>query len=414
MAKKTDLTSNFHNEYLDGLKYLKSPSHLGARVLVRKLKSQGVDAENYIDIIEKALNDALSKDQNILELPINFNNPDIQDVVISLDIDEEIYEEVTTELIKAVEDNAVKIIDECRKSCLGSILDEPDERLLHYSIEIESFCKRLNHKWREPFKLLEIQILVSTEISQAWSQKLKKSRAKNKDLVEVLFRLNARAIQISREILVLLKNGFADGAQARWRTLHEISVVCNFLLREGNEAALMYLEHMNVDSYKSALQYQKYAAELGYKPIPESEIESLKMDHDSLISKHGKEFAKDYGWAAKFLNGRSANFAEIEISNGQDRYRPFVRFASGNVHAGSKAAFHRLGLGNLDGYLYGPSNVGLDEAAKHTAISIAQIASCIMNIKPNTDSAIWTGVLLDLSRKIEAEAIKVQNDLLDE
>ena len=43
--------------------------------------------------------------------------------------------------------------------------------------------------------------------------------------VEVQTRLHARACQIAREVLTLLYAGFAEGAMARWRALHELAVL---------------------------------------------------------------------------------------------------------------------------------------------------------------------------------------------
>jgi len=52
-----------------------------------------------------------------------------------------------------------------------------------------------------------------------------------------LARLYGRACQIGRKIELLLSNGFADGAEARWRTLHELTVVACFIYKHGEETA---------------------------------------------------------------------------------------------------------------------------------------------------------------------------------
>jgi hypothetical protein len=41
-------------------------------------------------------------------------------------------------------------------------------------------------------------------------------------------------LQIFNEILVLLKSGYADGANSRWRSLHELAVISFFLLDNNN------------------------------------------------------------------------------------------------------------------------------------------------------------------------------------
>lgn len=44
------------------------------------------------------------------------------------------------------------------------------------------------------------------------------------------------------EILTLVKNGLADGAFARWRSLFELSVISNFISSNSEEVAKAYYE----------------------------------------------------------------------------------------------------------------------------------------------------------------------------
>src|SRR5208282_6072349 len=95
---------------------------------------------------------------------------------------------------------------------------------------------------------------------------------------EVLTRLHARSCQIASEVLSLLLAGHADGAMARWRSLHEISVVCSFISKHGNELAERYLLHQCVESYKAAAQYQEYCDRIGDAPFTSEQISSLERD----------------------------------------------------------------------------------------------------------------------------------------
>ena len=71
-------------------------------------------------------------------------------------------------------------------------------------------------------------------ISRESGDLFNESFGKNNDQVFfVLWRLHARSCQITMEILALLKSGFADGAHARWRTLHEIAVTALFIKQQG-------------------------------------------------------------------------------------------------------------------------------------------------------------------------------------
>jgi hypothetical protein len=72
---------------------------------------------------------------------------------------------------------------------------------------------------------------------------------------EILIRLLVRAWQVTDEILCLLENGFADGAMARWRTLHEIHVVAAVLMRHGESITERYLAHQAVESKRISCSF---------------------------------------------------------------------------------------------------------------------------------------------------------------
>jgi hypothetical protein len=84
------------------------------------------------------------------------------------------------------------------------------------------FQKRLLAHWGLPLDLLRMLLTISREFGDNVNQELRETLFPNSNhLIEVLTRLHARACQVVDEILVLLSAGFADGAMARWRTLHE-------------------------------------------------------------------------------------------------------------------------------------------------------------------------------------------------
>jgi len=92
--------------------------------------------------------------------------------------------------------------------------------------DMRSFEKRLNELWRKPFDLLEMFLVMSYEAGETFNEEMRPGAAQNNDFVfDVLTRLHSRGCQITGEILTLLRSGYAAGAHARWRTLHEIAVV---------------------------------------------------------------------------------------------------------------------------------------------------------------------------------------------
>jgi hypothetical protein len=56
-------------------------------------------------------------------------------------------------------------------------------------------------------------------------------------------RLHSRACLVASEVRALLASGHPFGAQARWRTLHELGVVAFILRMSDKEVAERYLLH---------------------------------------------------------------------------------------------------------------------------------------------------------------------------
>lgn len=88
--------------------------------------------------------------------------------------------------------------------------------------------------WGRAFDFLEIFLDFSYSIGSKYNNIYRLSIPEGKDSVsEVLTRIQARGCQIGNEILTLLRNGYADGAHARWRTLHELTIVAGFISKHG-------------------------------------------------------------------------------------------------------------------------------------------------------------------------------------
>src|SRR5207244_4451291 len=74
---------------------------------------------------------------------------------------------------------------------------------------------------------------------------------------ETLVRLQGGAVRVAGEVYTLMLSGYASGAHARWRTLHEIAVVALFIAQEDKKTAERYVYHRFVKSHEDALKYQE-------------------------------------------------------------------------------------------------------------------------------------------------------------
>ena len=257
------------------------------------------------------------------------------------------------------------------------ILNYPFWVVLDYSLQLEA-GDNFNHDERE-------------------------NAVRTNDLVfETLARLHARACQVASEILTLLKAGYADGAHARWRTLHELSVISMFIRDNGNDVAERYLLHDGVESYKASKIYQENCNALGYQPSNEEELEKIKQRYYDLINRYGKEYGTDYGWAASVIDKGRPTFYEIEKKSGLNHLRPFYKMACNNVHAGTTGIFFKLGLCEESGdiLLAGPSNLGLTDPGQSAGIPLSQITTTFILLNPNIDRIVTSEVLLNLDHEI--------------
>jgi len=258
------------------------------------------------------------------------------------------------------------------------------------------FEKRLYRRWKRGLDLLEVYLLLASEVGDLFNDTYRPEAARTDDYVfEALIRLQARAVQVGREVLTLLRGGFADGAHARWRTAHEVAVVANFLRSKGPETARRYLEHEVVESYKAMVQYDEYADRLQCEHYPAEERAQLAAMRDSLCTRYGQEFEGDYGWAAEALSRRRPRFSDIEKASGLGHLRPYYRMASHNVHAGAKGIMFHLGVADgADVVLAGPSNWGLASPADGVARSVLQATIALLVTRPDVDNLTTAEIMM--------------------
>ncbi len=271
-------------------------------------------------------------------------------------------------------------------------------------LELAGFRKRLYGRWKLPLEGLRMLLTISRELGDSVNKEIGQSpdHSTLKHLIDVLIRLHARACQITEEIICLLEGGFADGAMARWRTLHEVAVVASFVAAYGEDLAERYVFHQAVESKRAALGYEKCQQRLGYEPLEESEVIAVQSSYDAVIARFGADFGKgDYGWASHHLKIARPTFVDIERAAGIDHLRGHYRMASHNVHANPKGVFFRLGL--LDEsqvLLAGPSNAGLADPGHGAALSLAQVSIALGILQPTLDNNVCLQIIAQLVEEL--------------
>jgi hypothetical protein len=300
---------------------------------------------------------------------------------------------------------------------MADSLDAATPKLLtHRRKQQREFEGRLRSLWGTGLDRLEAVLHGFLEIGQLFQQEgTRPDVPPPGPLFSALTQLHARACRVGLEILTLLEAGLADGAHARWRTLHEIAVVSLVLQESGDEMALRYLEHERVMRWKAAANFEKYVHLLGWEPTPPEELVKLKAHSDELIERYGRTFKSDYGWASGVNGNPQPNMPDLEAAASVSGWRPFAKWANDPVHAGPRGLIS-LGLSPDKGrpsiLLAGASNAGLADPGQHTALTLVLIAAALLGDRPTLDRAAMVGALDEMAHRTQ-EAFMVAHSELE-
>lgn len=309
-------------------------------------------------------------------------------------------EEELEKLANALPERITEALALLPQEILASIKKTAEDGLAERRAIHTGFVERNCVRWKEGFDLLELLVEVAVEAGECFNKRARPEAVLKSDITfDIVVRLHAKGCLICKEILVLLMNGYADGAHARWRALHEISVTAMFLEKHGADATQRYLDHEFVEAYKGASQLNEYESRINEAGFSQAELAEFKKHYNTVIDIYGKEFNKPYGWAQPFLPKGNQTFFSLEKAVGLDHWRPYYKLASQNIHANVKTIRHSLGLSESseDILQVGPSNSGMIDPAHSTAISISQLTCTLVCMSPNLDDLVAVKMLLSLS-----------------
>ncbi len=373
-------------------------------IIQRRLRILGIDLElSQIEQIKSKLKE-VGIENFKFEIDDKFIQKDIEKHGFEIQITEEDIDIFDKEATERIEQAVPRIVDDLSPMILSRLKRDASILLRSNLKERKAFEKNLLKQWGKALSLLELFINIALEAGDDFNNEFRDNAVKENDFVfEVLTRLHARACQVASEILVLLKSGYADGAHARWRCLHEIAVISFFISSNDNDVAERYILHEAVESFKAAKCYQDYCKEIGYEPMTDEELNEIRLTNNNLIKKYGNGYKQEYGWAEIVLNKKRINFRDIEEYVGLEHLRPFYKMACHNIHANPKGVFFKLGLYPMESetLLAGPSNLGLADPGNGTALSLLQVTVCLLTSKSTIDGLIISEILRRLEGEVE-------------
>lgn len=271
-------------------------------------------------------------------------------------IEKELENAESEEEAKRIMDNYEKLdIQELFKSFLNNVSKEVFENMknnmyeevMRFRADEQEFIARQEQKWYRAFVASETLYIMVLQTAEAYSEYVRDldDNIKNSKIWEftALLHIHGRAMQQYLEIITLMKNGFADGAYARWRSMYELAIISSFINKYGENVAKAFVEASDTDDR--------------YEWARSSNAFSEKKKHITFND--------------------IQNNCDIDSSIWREQYD----LANKEVHASSQGTFYRLGKMVDDEVISaGRSDYGITTPAEHSAISLAQISTMFFTV----------------------------------
>ena len=376
------------------------PAKLFRNLLAEKLKAQGM--EPLPELVDKLADHLLANEAG--EFMWDAPGDDRHVVLHFGPEDGAALEQKYKDVFDALPDIILNATDRTCESMVKSMRARwPAEQVLQ-DAEMSRFRAGLELRWGEGLDYLRMLLTAAREIGQGALSRHGRSKSKRRRYRRwTLGRLHARACQVTEEVICLLENGLADGAFARWRTLHELSIVATLIADGDEDLAERYIAHDAVELKKQADDFQSSQVPLGAAPISSRRLAAIDRDYSRALTQFGDEFRHPYGWAAKHLAHKKPTFKELQAHAARSAASSHYKLASFNVHAGARSMFFNLGS-ILDEHvvLAGRSNAGLAEPGCLTAYALTLITGLYSSDTPNLDRTIDINALVRLRNLAES------------
>lgn len=318
-----------------------------------------IESENEPFLIEKVIDKLLEEERQ------NFDGTDEE-------FNDKIREEIPERFGKSFENIAKGILDDLKEGAIESA---------KYQEEVRN---KIDEDYRDILTGFDVFLELNRFIGQDFYKKYYTAYSGSYDdllKLDTLMLIHARACQIAGEIRLLVEGGFADGAHARWRSLHELTVIFLFLYDNDYEVIQMYNDYEIIESMKKAREYQTHCERLGKEPLSEEEMNQLEADRQKLLDKYGNDFGRSYGWTKNVIvNSGERHFKKIEELVGKEYLRVIYAWASESVHGSVSANKKRLGLpkDEIAPFLPTSSEFGLDDPIQYTSYSLLTISGVLL------------------------------------
>ncbi len=350
--------------------------------------------------------------------------------MIKLDTYQNIFLEMLREHIPKIEkqdideDELLKRISNAKNDATHIASEVVKKELL---TDIERMCTEefLNEKeraseimnnWRDGFVYLQGIIKISEEVAISLVDTLNEENGigeKERTILVLLLKIHSKSIQMGKEVCLLLKNGYPDGALARWRSLHENTVIFRVLISRFEDVDFTLNLVNRFISYSYIRDYYGSVSK-GYINVSKKEKEKLEATKKKLINMYGKDITKPNMWAKPLFREKTKiQFHDLEKLAKIDMLNSFYKQANTHVHTSHEGMYDSLAfppeINQAYAYTYGGSNYGLALPSSLTALSIMQITVALLLLENSIDREVIASILLDINELTREKFYSIQN-----
>lgn len=267
------------------------------------------------------------------------------------------------------------------------------------------FDRVLLRHWGRTLNLLDLLLSLSRERGEAITAIASEEPSV---FTNVCAHLHARIMLVASECASLLNQGYADGALARWRTVHETTIVLVLMVNYGDVLAERYIDHEAVDVWHEYVTETAAAGlDLAQALRDDPDAQVLRGGYDAALAKHGSTFKGTYGWAKGIIprvdgSNNAPGFSDLAAAAGRAAEADDYKFASYHIHPTARSVDARLGMLGYEGLLTGPSSAGLEVPAAYVADSLV----LAMAYYGHDALAMESNVAVRLAERIRDELIE--------
>ncbi|WP_316559446.1 DUF5677 domain-containing protein [Methanimicrococcus stummii] len=258
---------------------------------------------------------------------------------------------------------------------------------LCFSKETEIRIAQIDKKWGAGLNWLRFYYNYSSNSFNDWKayNKEEKHDSEIAEIKCVLHYINGKAFYLTAEIICLLENGFPEGAIARFRSLHELWAIGEFISEDTKEVATAYLNSVSDKNENNSDDHYKWA-----------KVSKRFSDKNPTISNIISEAMNT------FVKKTDGNISKTKLWKIQTDPNIFI-------HPSAKGVCYLINPENNDVRI-GGTNTGLAHPAINTLIWLYNINRLYLNTTSNVYTELLKKMLYDINEKAQSVFQKIESE----